>query len=95
MSRILCTSTGSRLLHLLAVHGPLDVVSIGQALDISPARVRHLLQALRHRGFVNRLALPSGAGAPPLASPWQYAADRHKVDTGLCQLLVDFGAGHD
>lgn len=95
MSRILCTSTGSRLLHLLAACGPLDVFSIGQALNINPTQVRHLLWALRHRGFVSRIASSSGAGPPPIASPWRYAADFSQVDRGICKLLVDFGAGHE
>ena len=95
MSRILCTSTSSRLLHLLASGGPLDVLSIAQALDLKPARVRHQLCALRRRGFVARTGLSSCAGSPHIASPFEYEAVPCQVDRGLSKLLVDFGADNE
>lgn len=87
MSRILCTSSSARLLHLLATNGPQDVGGISKALKLKPGRVRHQLWGLLRLGFVTRTNL----SAP--ARPWQYAANRGQVDKGLLKLLVDFGAG--
>ena len=91
MPRILCTATSSRLLHLLAARGPLDISCICHALELKPARVRHVLCALRHRGFVIRTDPSPGAGPLPVASSCRYAADLGKVDTGLSKLLLEFG----
>ncbi|PYI65724.1 hypothetical protein CVV68_16915 [Arthrobacter livingstonensis] len=87
MSRILCTSSSARLLHLLAANGPQDVGAICKALKLKPGRVRHQLWGLLRLGFVIRTSSRANA------SPWRYAANRGQVDQGLLKLLVDFGAG--
>ena len=95
MSRILCTSASSRLLHVLAALGPLDVPGIARALGVKPSHVRHQLCALRHRGFVSRTSLYAGSDSLAVPGLMRYAADSGNIEHGLTMLLFDFGADHE